>query len=78
MTAREVREARKSRKLTQQQFSNIVGFPLRTIQKWEGSERNMSKWSKSDVLDKLSKYDARLKGTLLTLKLCEDKNGKEF
>ena len=71
MTAKQIREERKSRKLTQQQFSNIVGFPLRTIQKWEGSERNMSK---CDVLEKLKKYDARLQGTLLTLKLCEDSN----
>jgi DNA-binding transcriptional regulator YiaG len=62
MTAEEIREERKSRKLTQQQFSNIVGFPLRTIQKWEGSERNMSKWSKRDVLKKLVEYDAMIKG----------------
>jgi DNA-binding transcriptional regulator YiaG len=74
MTAKEIREERKSRELTQQQFSNIVGFPLRTIQKWEGSERNMSKWSKRDVLEKLSNYDARLQGTLLTLSLCEAKD----
>ena len=74
MTAEQIRNERKKRKLTQQQFSNIVGFPLRTIQKWEGSERNMSKWSKRDVMDKLIKYDSRLKGTLLTMELCNETN----
>lgn len=61
LTAEKIRQERKNRKLTQVQFSKIIGFPLRTLQKWEGSERTMSKWSDHDVKEALEEYDKSIK-----------------
>lgn len=57
MTALELRNERKKRELTQKRLSEIVGYCLRTIQKWEGSERKMSKWADYDVRHNLELYD---------------------
>lgn len=58
--------------LTQQQLSNIIGIPYRTIQSWEEEKRKCPEYVEKLVLEKLNKldqpdYQTILKNTIDTM-----------
>lgn len=48
-----IKESRIKHGLTQKQLSNITGIPERTIQNWEGGQRNCPDYVEKMVLDTL-------------------------
>lgn len=45
MTTNAIRELRKRYKLTQKALSELTGIPKRTIESWEGGQRNPPEWT---------------------------------
>lgn len=59
MDKEEIKSEREALGLTQKHFAELLGFNIRTIQKWESGE----------IVEIPKKTVARIKGTLLTLGL---------
>lgn len=53
MAENEFRTARKRLGLTQQELSELLEIPKRTIEDWEGGRRNPPEWVKKLVLEKM-------------------------
>jgi DNA-binding transcriptional regulator YiaG len=53
MAENEFRTARKRLGLTQQELSELLEIPKRTIEDWEGGRRNPPEWVKKLVLGKM-------------------------
>ncbi len=45
-----IREARKAAGLTQQGLSDWLGIPKRTIENWEGGQRNCPDWCEAILI----------------------------
>lgn len=45
MTTNAIRELRERYKLTQKALSELTGIPKRTIESWEGGQRNPPAWA---------------------------------
>lgn len=48
-----IKEARLRAGLTQQQMSDRLGIPKRTIENWEGGQRSCPEWAERLILEKL-------------------------
>lgn len=57
MSAKNIRDARKAAGLTQQQMSDLLGIPKRTIESWEAGVRVPPEWAEKLVLEKLKLID---------------------
>ena len=53
----EFKAARKRLGLTQQELSERLEIPKRTIEDWEGGRRNPPEWVKKLVLEKMESMD---------------------
>jgi hypothetical protein len=52
-----LKEVRNNLNITQQDVSDILDIPLRTIESWEANKRTPSRWVQNLVLDKILSYD---------------------
>lgn len=48
-----IKEARLTAGLTQQQMSDLLEIPKRTIENWETGSRKCPKWAEKLIIDKL-------------------------
>lgn len=55
---KQVKEARLKAGLTQQQMSDLLGIPKRTIEEWEGGRRRCPEYTKKLVLKELKRFDS--------------------
>ena len=77
MTAKKLREERAKRGFTQEKLSLVCGVSYSSVVKWENGIKNMSKRFDKIVKEELSRYDYRVKGTMLTLNNLVDKDEKD-
>lgn len=49
-----IREARLKAGLTQQNMSELLEIPKRTIEDWESGRRNPAKWAEKLIVEKLN------------------------
>ena len=55
----DIKAERIKRGLTQKELSIVSGFHIRTIQKWEGQERQIRQESEIKLTEGLSNYDKK-------------------
>ena len=48
-----IRSARLEAGLTQQEMSDLLQIPKRTIENWEGGQRTPAKWAETLIIEKL-------------------------
>ena len=48
-----IRSARLEAGLTQQEMSDLLQIPKRTIENWEGGQRRPAKWAETLIIEKL-------------------------
>lgn len=48
-----IKDARLRAGLTQQQMSDRLGIPKRTIENWEGGQRSCPEWAEKLIIEKL-------------------------
>jgi DNA-binding transcriptional regulator YiaG len=48
-----IKDARLRSGLTQQQMSDRLGIPKRTIENWEGGQRSCPEWAEKLIIEKL-------------------------
>ena len=77
MKAKELREERAKRGFTQEKLALVCGVSYSSVAKWENGIKNMSKRFDKIVKEELSRYDYRVKGTMLTLNNLVDKDEKD-
>lgn len=53
-----IKDARLRSGLTQQQMSDRLGIPKRTIENWEGGQRSCPEWAERLIIDKLKQITA--------------------
>lgn len=56
-----IKDARLRAGLTQQQMSDRLGIPKRTIENWEGGQRSCPEWAERLIIDKLKQITAEKK-----------------
>ncbi len=56
-----IKDARLLAGLTQQQMSDQLGIPKRTIENWEGGQRSCPEWTERLIIDKLKQIAAEKK-----------------
>ncbi len=52
----EIKQIRLNTLMTQEEFSNLLGIPLKTIRNWEQEIRTPSKWTRDLIIDKVLRY----------------------
>ena len=55
-----IKEARKDAGLTQQQMSDEMGIPKRTIEDWERGVRNCPEWAERLIIAELKRIKERI------------------
>lgn len=56
-----IKDARTRAGLTQQQMSDRLGIPKRTIENWEGEKRQCPEWAERLILEKLEQIASEKK-----------------
>lgn len=54
-----IKEARKAAGLTQQQMSDEMGIPKRTIENWEAGSRSCPEWTEKLIVAELERIKER-------------------